>query len=91
MLINMLNFTLHVVLSSEALGVSTPIRTQVPIHYFDFELRPKARLAQPIPKGWSVFAYVLEGALKFGKMLILWYKHADSSLFAYVQVAMVVT
>ena len=39
--------------------------------YLDFTLDSGSQMTQAIPSGWTAFAYVLSGAAKFGKSLLL--------------------
>jgi redox-sensitive bicupin YhaK (pirin superfamily) len=59
--------TAHVIAGS-ALGVTSPVYTRTPVNYLHFELQPNARLQQPIPAGWTSFAYVLTGDGSFGPL-----------------------
>ena len=34
--------------------------------YLDFKLDPVAAMTQPVPEGWTAFAYVLKGKGEFG-------------------------
>ena len=34
--------------------------------YLDFKLDPGAAMTQPVPEGWTAFAYVLKGKGEFG-------------------------
>lgn len=38
-----------------------------PVWILDVELRPGARVSQPLPQGWNAFSYVLEGDVWFGE------------------------
>ena len=54
------------VLAGESLGVQAAIDTRTPILYLDVALEPGARFEQPVPSGFNVFAYVVEGRGVFG-------------------------
>jgi len=54
------------VIAGEALGAKAVIETRTPIIYLHFTLQPGAAIAQPVPKNYNAFAYVLEGAGLFG-------------------------
>jgi len=54
------------VVAGEALGAKAVIETRTPIIYLHFTLQPGAAIAQPVPKNYNAFAYVLEGAGLFG-------------------------
>jgi hypothetical protein len=54
------------VIAGEALGARAVIDTRTPIFYLHVSLRPGARFTQPAPRRFNVFAYVLEGAGRFG-------------------------
>ena len=47
------------------MGVSSPVRTRTPTYYLDFELEPGTSHSQRIPKGWTTFAYTLDGKTVF--------------------------
>ena len=47
------------------MGVSSPVRTRTPTYYLDFELGPGTSHSQRIPKGWTTFAYTLDGKTVF--------------------------
>ncbi len=42
------------------------VYTRTPVSYLHFDFEPNARLQQPIPAGWTSFAYVLNGSGTFG-------------------------
>jgi len=54
------------VIAGEALGARAAIATRTPILYLHFRLEPGAQFEQPVPPGYNVFAYVLEGQGRFG-------------------------
>ncbi|HDR8968165.1 TPA: pirin family protein [Burkholderia vietnamiensis] len=54
------------VIAGEALGVRAAIETRTPILYQHFTLQPGATVAQPVPAGYRVFAYGLEGTGRYG-------------------------
>ncbi len=54
------------VLAGEALGAKAVIETRTPILYLHFMLEPGGRVAQPVPQGFNVFAYILSGEGRFG-------------------------
>ena len=55
------------VLAGEALGQKAVIETRTPILYLHFSVEPDGRVAQPVPSGFNVFAYVLSCEGRFGK------------------------
>ncbi|MFI5118857.1 MAG: pirin family protein [Thermoanaerobaculia bacterium] len=55
------------VLAGEALGQKAVIETRTPILYLHFTLEPGSRVAQPVPEGFNVFAFVLSGEGRFAK------------------------
>ncbi|CAO2201485.1 unnamed protein product [Urochloa humidicola] len=54
------------VIVGECLGERSPLRPQTPALCLDVALRPGARLRQPVPRGWSACAYVIDGEAAFG-------------------------
>jgi quercetin 2,3-dioxygenase len=54
------------VLAGEALGARAVIDTRTPIVYLDLRLEPGAAFEQPLPADFNAFAYVVEGAGRFG-------------------------
>ncbi|KAL6878498.1 hypothetical protein ACP4OV_012668 [Aristida adscensionis] len=54
------------VIVGECLGVHSPIQPRTSAMCLDVDLRPGARLRQPVPRGWSVCAYVIAGEAAFG-------------------------
>lgn len=54
------------VIAGEALGVKAAIETRTPILYQHFTLAPHARVEQPVPRDYRVFAYGLAGAGQYG-------------------------
>ena len=54
------------VIAGEALGVKAAIETHTPIIYQHFTLEPGASIVQPVPRAYSVFAYALSGAGRYG-------------------------
>jgi len=55
------------VIAGEALGVKAAIDTRTPILYQHFTLAPGARIEQPVPADYRVFAYGLSGAGLYGE------------------------
>ena len=50
------------VISGQSHGIdSVKDLAYTPVWILDIELRPGARVTQPLPEGWNAFAYVLEG------------------------------
>lgn len=49
------------VIAGEALGVSAVIDTRTPILHMHWTLEPGARIEQPVPASFNLFAYVFEG------------------------------
>ena len=54
------------VIAGESLGARAVIETVTPLMYLHFTLRPGGRVAQPVPRGHSAFAYVVDGEGAFG-------------------------
>jgi redox-sensitive bicupin YhaK (pirin superfamily) len=54
------------VIAGEALGARAGIETQTPIMYLHFTLQPGGRVAQNVPREYNAFAYVIDGAGRFG-------------------------
>lgn len=55
------------VIAGEAFGARAVIDTRTPIFYLHFTLQPGARVSQPAPRDYNVFAYVLSGQAQLGK------------------------
>lgn len=51
------------ILSGEALGVKSKVRTRTPTMYLHFKFDPGAEHEQAIPEGWNAFVYTLFGDL----------------------------
>ena len=51
------------------MDITSAVRTITPTYYLDFSLKSgeTASFKQDIPKGWTTFAYILEGRVKFGR------------------------
>jgi redox-sensitive bicupin YhaK (pirin superfamily) len=54
------------VLAGESLGARAVIDTRTPIVYLDASLAAGAKLSQAVPEDFNAFAYVVEGAGRFG-------------------------
>ncbi|WP_175948644.1 pirin family protein [Burkholderia pyrrocinia] len=54
------------VIAGEAFGVRAAIETRTPILYQHFTLEPGATVAQPVPAGYRVFAYPIDGTGLYG-------------------------
>src|SRR5437762_3761498 len=54
------------VIAGAALGAQAVIDTRTPIMYLHYTLQPGARVTQPVPGDFHVFAYVVNGAGQFG-------------------------
>ncbi|XP_062196266.1 pirin-like protein isoform X1 [Phragmites australis] len=54
------------VIAGECLGARSPLRPRTPALCLDVTLRPGASLRQPVPRGWSACAYVIDGEAAFG-------------------------
>ncbi|KAF8659091.1 hypothetical protein HU200_058734 [Digitaria exilis] len=54
------------VIAGECLGVRSPLRPRTPALCLDVTLRPGACLRQPVPRGWTACAYVIDGEAHFG-------------------------
>jgi redox-sensitive bicupin YhaK (pirin superfamily) len=56
------------VISGQSHGIdSVKDLAYTPVWILDIEIRPGGKVTQPLPAGWSAFAYVLEGDVCFGK------------------------
>lgn len=55
------------VIAGEALGVKAAIETRTPILYQHFTLEPGGSIVQPVPAGYRVFAYGLQGTGRYGE------------------------
>lgn len=56
------------VISGQSYGVdSVKDLAYTPVWILDFRVRPGGSIAQPLPKGWNAFAYILEGDAFFGQ------------------------
>jgi len=55
------------VIAGEALGARAVIETVTPIIYLHFALQPGGHVAQPVPKDYNAFAYIVDGAGLFGE------------------------
>ena len=55
------------VIAGQALGTEAVIETVTPIMYLHYKVQPGGRLAQSLPDGFNVFAYVVEGEGLFGR------------------------
>ena len=53
------------VIAGESLGARAVIETRTPILYLDFVLKPGGKIEQPVPRDFNVFAYVVDGAVRF--------------------------
>ncbi|WP_322054080.1 pirin family protein [Paraburkholderia bannensis] len=54
------------VIAGESLGAKAAIDTRTPILYLHFTLAPGARVEQPVPAAWNVFAYGISGTARYG-------------------------
>jgi quercetin 2,3-dioxygenase len=54
------------VIAGEALGAKAVIDTRTPIMFLHYTLAPGARVVQPAPPNYTVFAYVFGGSGNFG-------------------------
>jgi hypothetical protein len=54
------------VIAGEALGARAVIETRTPIIYLHYTLRPGGRVAQSVPEGFNLFAYLIDGEGEFG-------------------------
>jgi quercetin 2,3-dioxygenase len=54
------------VIVGEALGVHAVIETRTPVLYLHFTLQPGAKIVQPVPKEYNLFAYIINGEALFG-------------------------
>src|SRR5215470_8011759 len=55
------------VIAGEALGTQAVIETVTPIIYLHYKVQPGGHVAQSLPDGFNVFAYVVEGEGLFGR------------------------
>jgi redox-sensitive bicupin YhaK (pirin superfamily) len=54
------------VIAGESLGAKAVIDTRTPIMYLHFTLKAGTEVSQPVPPGYNVSAYVVEGESTFG-------------------------
>jgi redox-sensitive bicupin YhaK (pirin superfamily) len=54
------------VIAGEALGAGAVIETRTPIVYLHYTIKPGGSVAQTMPEGFNVFAYVIDGEGRFG-------------------------
>jgi redox-sensitive bicupin YhaK (pirin superfamily) len=54
------------VIAGEALGARALIETRTPILYLHYRVKPGGSVEQPVPEGFNVFAYVIDGEGRFG-------------------------
>jgi len=54
------------VIAGEAMGEKAVIETRTPIIYLHYRIAPGGVAMQPVPDGFNVFAYVVDGAGLFG-------------------------
>lgn len=54
------------VIAGEALGARAVVETRTPIFYLHYTLKPGGSVAQAVPEGFNVFAYVIDGEGHFG-------------------------
>jgi redox-sensitive bicupin YhaK (pirin superfamily) len=54
------------VIAGEALGARALIETRTPIIYLHYTIKPGGSVEQPVPEGFNVFAYVIDGEGRFG-------------------------
>jgi redox-sensitive bicupin YhaK (pirin superfamily) len=54
------------VIAGESLGAKAVIDTRTPIMYLHFTLKAGTKVSQPVPPGYNVFAYIVEGDGTFG-------------------------
>jgi hypothetical protein len=54
------------VIAGEALGARAVIETRTPIIYLHYTIKPGGSVEQPVPEGFNVFAYVIDGEGRFG-------------------------
>ncbi len=54
------------VIAGEALGAHAVIDTHTPIMYLHYTLQPGARVTQPVPADFPLFAYIFGGTGRFG-------------------------
>lgn len=54
------------VIAGEAMGEKAVIETRTPIIYLHYRIAPGGVATQPVPDGFNIFAYVIDGAGLFG-------------------------
>jgi redox-sensitive bicupin YhaK (pirin superfamily) len=54
------------VIAGEAMGARAGIETRTPIVYLHYTIKPGGSVAQAVPEGFNVFAYVIDGEGRFG-------------------------
>lgn len=55
------------VIAGEAMGQKALIQTRTPIIYLHFQIKPGGVVSQPVSSEYNAFAYVIEGAGRFGE------------------------
>lgn len=69
-----------IVISGEALGISSPVQTLTPTHYIHFHMDAHSTLQQKIPESMNAFLYILEGAALVGESRALCRAHHTITL-----------
>ena len=54
------------VIAGESMGAKSPVYTRTPTIYLDFRVDANGQFAQPIPRGWNAFIYIISGQGLFG-------------------------
>ena len=54
------------VIAGESMGAKSPVYTRTPTIYLDFRVDANGQFAQPIPRGWNAFLYIISGQGSFG-------------------------
>ncbi|ORZ34684.1 RmlC-like cupin domain-containing protein [Catenaria anguillulae PL171] len=62
-------------IAGEAFGASAKVHTLTPICYFDVTMGADAKVNLPVPSGFNVFLYILEGSLSVGGNLLAARQH----------------
>ncbi|KAL1990272.1 hypothetical protein VTN49DRAFT_6111 [Thermomyces lanuginosus] len=77
------------VISGESQGVRFPedpskeVFTLTPLWFLDVTIRPGGTLRQPVPVGWTVVAYILEGNVSFTQSNVEGDDHSDDGVETY--------
>lgn len=63
------------VIAGEALGITSPIYSQTPVHYSHFTMEPDSTLEHCAPSTFNTFVYTLKGSAQIGEKENIQAKH----------------